>query len=123
MELAIELGLAVPLEFEEDEYSWGLSFYKLRDAFDEDTNGICFDLVDVWGTTFEELPLLGFFSNLDVPNVSPEDMRYIHGLLDMMKYPKGLKERHLRWYPDINETVSPILSFRVISCMLTTLKR
>ena len=107
LDLAIELDLAVPLEFSEDgEHDWLLSFYNLRDTLEEEMDGIRLELVKGWGTIMDELPLIAFFTNRDMEDVTREHMGYIHALLDQMKYPEDFKKCLLRWYPDMNEMVS-----------------
>ena len=110
LDLAIELDLAVPLEFSEDgDHDWLLSFYNLRDTLEEEMDGIRLELVKGWGTIMDDLPLIAFFTNRDMQDVTREHMGYIHALLDQMKYPEDFKKCLLQWYPDINETVSPHL--------------
>ena len=58
-----------------------------------------------------------------VVDMTEEDMGYIYGLLDMMEYPKGFMKRNLRWYPDINETVSSLLLAHAGGRMLITPQR
>ena len=107
LDLAIELDLAVPSEFDEDRgYDWWLSFYKMRDTLVDEMDGIQLELVEGWGTIMDELPLIGFFTNRDTQDVTKKHMGYIHALLDQMKYPEDVKKNLLQWYPDMEETVS-----------------
>ena len=101
LDLSISLDLAVKNEVT-DRYRWAESFYNLRDEFEEES-GVHFELRDVWGASTGPSPILGFFSNWEVESITRKEMRYIKRLLRMLKYPKDYK---LRWYPDVDETVS-----------------
>ena len=108
LDLAIELGLAVRNE-ENGRFSWGDTFYALRDDFEAET-GVRFELRDVWGASTGPSPIVGFFSNWEVEAVTMRQMGHIEGLLGMMGYPDGYK---VRWYPDIDETVGAGVSIRL----------
>ena len=110
LDLAISLDLAIKdVDEETGLYSWGDTFYALREDFEEET-GIRFELRDVWGASTGPSPIIGFFSNWDVESVTMEQMGYIEGLLEMMNYPTSYK---VCWYPDIDETVSTSIDIYV----------